>query len=304
MFVLVLNQSNIVPDGLNNKLVYKFPNSLMVKDKFIGVSNVTMYYSWFNITAAKNNNILTYTWTVAAATTTYTITIPDGLYEVSDINRLIQFTCINNGHYLINAVGQNIYYIELEVNANRYSVQLNTYLVPTSLPATFVQPSNFNGYPTQRFNPIVSIPYRFSEFIGFVDIGGVFFTSNNNVNNAYTPPTASKSNYYVTKSAIGTLSYLSNSYPNVQPNSSVLLSVSNVNNPYSQPSSIIYSLSPNVAIGELIQDKPPEIIWSKMIDGTYNEIRITLLGTDLQPLIIADPSITILLCIRDKDVFK
>ena len=304
MFVLVLNQSNVVPDGLNNKLVYKFPNSLMVKDKFIGVSNVTMYYSWFNITAAQNNNVFKYTWTVGVTTSTYTITIPDGLYEISDINRLIQFTCISNGHYLINSVGQNIYYFELIVNANRYSIQLNTYLVPTSLPATYIQPSNFNGYPTQTFNPIVSIPYRFDEFIGFVDIGGIFFSSNNNLNNAYTPPTASKSNYYVTKNSIGTLSYLSNSYPNVQPNSSVLVSVSNVNNPYSQPSSIIYSLSPNVAIGELIQDKPPEIIWSKMIDGTYNEIRLTLLGTDLQPLTIADPSITILLCIRDKDVFK
>lgn len=304
MFVLVLNQSNVVPDGLNNKLVYKFPNSLTVKDKFIGVSSITMYYSWFNISSALNNNVFTYTWRVAAVTTTYTITIPDGLYEIADINRLIQFTCISNGHYLINSVGQNVYYFEFIVNANRYAIQLNTYQVPTSLPATYTQPSNFNGYPNLTFNPIVSIPYRFDEFVGFTDIGGVYFSSVSNLSNAYTPPSPNKSNYYVTKSSIGTLSYLSNSYPNVQPNSSVLLSVSNVNNPYSQPSSIIYSLSPNVAIGELIQDKPPEIIWSKMIDGTYNEIRITLLGTDLQPLTIADPSITILLCIRDKDVFK
>jgi hypothetical protein len=304
MFVLVLNQSNVVLDGLNNKLVYKFPNSLNIKDKFIGVSSVTMYYSWFNISQALNNNVFTYTWTVGTTTTTYTITIPDGLYEISDINKLIQFTCINNGHYLVNSVSQNVYYVELLVNANRYSVQLNTFLVPTSLPATYTQPSNFNGYPTQSFNPIVSIPYRFDELVGFTDIAGVYFTSNNNVNNAYTPPTASKSNYYVTKNTVGTLSYLSNAYPNVQPNSSVLFSISNVNNPYAQPSSIIYSLSPSVAIGELIQDKPPEIIWSKMIDGTYNEIRLTLLGTDLQQLTIADPAITVLLCIRDKDVFK
>jgi hypothetical protein len=37
-----------------------------------------------------------------------------------------------------------------------------------------------------------------------------------------------------------------------------------------------------------------------LIDGTYNQIRLTFLGTDLQPIIINDPSITILLVIRDK----
>ena len=31
MFVIVLNQNNIVPDGQNNKLVYRFPNSVQLK---------------------------------------------------------------------------------------------------------------------------------------------------------------------------------------------------------------------------------------------------------------------------------
>jgi hypothetical protein len=38
-----------------------------------------------------------------------------------------------------------------------------------------------------------------------------------------------------------------------------------------------------------------------MIDGTYNELRLSFLGTDLRPLIINDPNMTILLTIRDKD---
>jgi hypothetical protein len=38
-----------------------------------------------------------------------------------------------------------------------------------------------------------------------------------------------------------------------------------------------------------------------MIDGTYNELRLTFLGNDLSPLPIADPNMTILLTIRDKD---
>jgi hypothetical protein len=42
-------------------------------------------------------------------------------------------------------------------------------------------------------------------------------------------------------------------------------------------------------------------MWNKLIDGTYNQLLLTFLGTNLQPLSIADPSMTILLTIRDKD---
>jgi hypothetical protein len=77
--------------------------------------------------------------------------------------------------------------------------------------------------------------------------------------------------------------------------------LSNINNPYSQPSGIIYSLTPSVAIGEIINDRPPNFMWNKMIDGTYNQITLSFLGSNLQPLIIRDPQMTILLCIRDKD---
>jgi hypothetical protein len=41
-------------------------------------------------------------------------------------------------------------------------------------------------------------------------------------------------------------------------------------------------------------------MWTKMIDGTYNELRLTLRGTDGNKLQIQDPNMTILLTIRDK----
>jgi hypothetical protein len=77
--------------------------------------------------------------------------------------------------------------------------------------------------------------------------------------------------------------------------------LSNINNPYSQPSSIIFSLNPKVAVGQQITESPPTFMWNKMIDGTYNDLRLSLLGTDLQPLIINDPNMTILMTIADKD---
>lgn len=291
MFVIVLNQNNLVQDGQNNKLVYKFPNSVVFKDKFIAVSSISMYYSWFNITAQAQNNYFTYTWTAGSTTTTYTINIPDGLYEITTINDLIQFTCIQNKTYWINSSGTYVYPIELLVNPPRYAIQLNTYYIPTSLPTGASVPSGFPGWPTTAQNSVVTIPANFNVIIGY----SAGFTSNANVGGAFVP----SGNYVSKDTTTNTISYISTTAPQVQPNNNVLFSLSNINNPYSQPSSIIYSLNPNVAVGQQITEKPPNFMWNKLIDGTYNELRLTFLGTDLKPLIINDGNMTILLTIRD-----
>jgi hypothetical protein len=80
-----------------------------------------------------------------------------------------------------------------------------------------------------------------------------------------------------------------------------LFSITNIDNAYAQPTSIIYTLVPVVAVGELISERPANFIWNKLIPGTYNELRMTILGTDLQPIKINDPAITIVLVIKDKD---
>ena len=278
MFIIVLNQKNLVPDGLNSELVHKFPNSVVFKDKYIAVSSISMFYSWFNILEVYNNNYFTYTWTAGATTTTYRVNIPDGLYEIADINNFIQFTCIQNGTYW-SIFGNNFYPFELLVNANRYSVQLNTYLIPTALPTDATVPVNFPGWPTVEQNSVVSFPAQFNLIVGYT----ANFQSDPNLNNAYVPPLPSSiSQNYVAKLAGGQLSYLSNFAPQVQPNSNVLVNISNINNPYTIPASVIYSLTPSVQIGEQITDTPPNFMWNRLIDGTYNELRVQLKGTDGQ----------------------
>jgi hypothetical protein len=295
MRIIVLNQNNLVADGENNKLVYNFPNSITFKNNFIAVSSVSMYYSWFNIASIYSNNTFTYNWRVGGTTTTYTITIPDGVYQVSDLNSYLQYVMIANGTYLIDTFNKNAYYAEFILNPTRYAVQINTYLVPTSLPTGFSEPTNWVGYPTQTFNPQIVIPRRLNIILGFIEN----FTTAQNTNNAFTPPTSN----YVSKNSAGTISYLSTTSPNLQPNSSIYFSLSNINNPYALPSSIIYSLVPNGAVGTLITERPPQFAWNKMIDGTYNELRLTFLGTDLQPIKMNDPQMTILLAIKDGDEY-
>ncbi len=90
MFIVVFTQRNIV-DSSNSELVYKFPNSAVFKDKYIALSSISLFYSWFNITQNYGNNIFSYTWTSGTTTTTYQVVIPDGLFEISDLNNYIQF---------------------------------------------------------------------------------------------------------------------------------------------------------------------------------------------------------------------
>jgi len=312
MRIIVLNSSNLVPDGQNNKLVYKFPNSVLFKDNHIAVSSVSMYYSWFNISAALQNNTFQYQWITrnetlgTNVTQTFTVIIPDGLYEITEINAYFQFSMVQNGTYLLDG-GNYVYYAQMVINPTRYAVQINTLQVPNAaaLPSTgYTLPSNYPGVftnpaapvlATNSFNPSLIIPQLFNNIVGYP----VNFQTSLNINNTFNPATAPPNATY--DNATGTLSYLSTKAPNVQPNSCIYFSLSNINNPYSLPSSIIYSLVPSGIVGTLITERPPQFMWNKMIDGTYNQLTLSFLGTDLQPIIINDPSMTILLTIKDNE---
>ena len=298
MYVIILNKNNMI-NGDNNTLEYKFPSSAQFNDDSIAVSSISMYYSWFNISSALANNTLSYSWTSGVTTTTYTITIPDGLYEIDDLNSLFHYEQVKNKTYLIDSSGEYVYYFDFEINRTRYAIQLDTRQVPTALPVGYTAPALFVGFPTQSFNPIITISNNFSGIVGYVPSSGVF-SSNNNVNNAYTPPTPpTQSTFYESKTASGTLSYLSNVSPNVQPNSSLYLSVSGIDNKYATPSSIIYSIVPNVGLGSQIVEKPPTFVWNTLTKGFYNTLRVQILGSDFSPIKINDPNMTIILVIKD-----
>ena len=293
MRTIILNQGNLVPDGQNNKLVYRFPNSVLLTDAYLAVSSVVMFYSWFNITSELNNNIFTYNWISGAGPAiTYTVNVPNGLYEINTLNQLLQFTMIQNGHYLVDNTGDNVYYAEFVINPSRYAVQINTFLVPLALPAGWSNPAGL-VFPLTTFNPIITLPANINKIFGYV----VNFATDQNLNNAYVPPVSS----YVSKLANGTLSYISTTSPQVQPNSSVLLNISNIDNFYASPTGIIYTVVPNVAVGGIISEKPPQFAWNKMINGTYNELRMNILGSNLQPIVINDPAMTFILVIAQKE---
>ena len=296
MRTLVLNNNNVVQNGQNNQLVYRFPTTAKFDRSYVAVASVSMYYAWFNIASIYGNTSFSYTWVDG---TVVPVTIPDGLYKVSTLNQFLQYTMIENGHYLIdNATGQYVYFLEILVNDARYKVQVNQFVVPTlaiftaSLATDYTAPTGFDYSPVSVLNvvyPGINFGYNGSllgNILGFV-------TNSNLPDGAIAIPAPWT---FKAKSPTD----FSSTTPNIQPNSSVLVSVSSVDNPYASPTSVIYSVTPSVAVGTIIADKPPQLLWNKLIPGNYSQITITLLGTDLRPLPIQDGAMTIILAIAEE----
>lgn len=277
---IILTSQNIVPGTNNSVLTYKFPNSVMFNSHEISVSSISMFNSWQNINnTTLMNNVLTYTWESAAnVVSPYTITIPSGLYEIAQINAFCQYVLIQNGHYLVNSSGMNVYFFEFQVNPTLYAIQLNTYQFPSTLPTTWTNPAAITFPIAATFKPQVSTPANFNLIVGFSST----FTSARDLGVAY--PDSN--------------SYTSIMAPQVNPNPTLLVNCSNIDNKYASPSTVIYSITPSVALAAQINERPPQFAWNKLLPGTYSEIKITLTGADNSRVIILDPNMTIALTIK------
>ena len=329
---IVVNESNVITtDGLNNKLAYSFPNSVSFPSHEIAIQNISMYYSWQNVNSTTlANNVFYYSWPVAnqgVSGTNYPLTspaqsgysmfqvvIPSGLYELADINSFLHFVMIQNGHYaIVTNTGSYVYFAEFIINSSAYSIQLNTYPVPTTagtgatsltglgMTAGVALGTVASGYPnppgygtvTTYVNPSVSM----------------FNNVNTNIptSNFYKLIGYDKS-YYSPFNLSANFSALSTSSPQIQPNPILYIAISNIENKYANPNTIIGTIAPTVAFGELITLTPPQFAFNRLLSGTYNGLRISLLGANYSPIAILDPNITITLVIRDtkeaKDMIK
>ncbi len=280
---IVLKSSNIVDTTKNSTFEYNFPNSINFKDMELALIQASMYYTWFNISDELGNRTFSYQYVVGGTTNTRTLTLDEGLYEVSDINKALQFDFINAGLYLVNGDGDNVYYAEFLINTVLNSVDINTYAVPTSLPSGFTQPSNWVGYPTTTYNVNVRMASAFNEIVGYATDFESGLSSGTGT----------------------TLTFNSTIAPNVNPNSSVLVECNIIDNPFGNPSGIIYAIVPNVGVGSLINVQPPEYAFNDIKDGVYNNLRVRLLNKNtLTPLTIQDGEITLILGLKKKYTYE
>jgi len=277
---IILNTANIVENSNNTKLVYNFPSGgYTFKNDMIALQSVYQYFSIFNITSDYGNNSFSYVWFDGVE---YTITIPDGYYEISDLNSYFQSIMIANTHYMTNSAGQFIYFLEFLVNTSRYAVQINSYPLDTTIQST-------NGYilPTGATwsVPATSTLSQFNvNTSGFGEVLGYEIGS-----------------YPTTQVGSTTSSFLSSKAPQITPYSSILVSCNLVNNRAVIPSNILSSYTPlGTSIGSLFTFEPNYLQFADVEDGQYTQLVLELRDQLSRSIVIRDPNMLITLYTETK----
>ena len=276
VYPVFINSSGLQSDSYNNRYRFNFPaGSVNFTKAKVAVASVSIFYSWFNITAELNNNTFSVVWPTNAGNITSVITIPDGYYSVGTLNEYMQQWAITNGRYLVNASGDYVYYIEFIENATYYSVQYVSQPVPTALPAGYTNPAGMT-FPAVASTPQIIIPSNnLRNTLGF---------------NAGTYPAAMQATTY-TK--------LSDFTPQITPIQSLLINTDLVANSYNIPSGILYTFSPSGTVfGGLIVSTPNEYFFVDVSDGNYSQFNIEFLDQNYNKVKIRDSNIIVQLLFK------
>ena len=127
-----------------NQLQISLPSTIQLSEYEVALDQLSLPKSWFNVNSmyGAGSNSLAYVFNGQ----TFTVTLPNGQYSVSDINAFLQQIMTQNGHYLVYTdsagVPHNIFYLSLLPNSTYYTVTLTASPVPSTLPANYSNPNN------------------------------------------------------------------------------------------------------------------------------------------------------------------
>lgn len=280
---LILNSSNV---SGNSKSTYSY-NFLkggftINEDAYICVNQITIPYSWFNISKNYGNNTFSYTWQ-GATLKTFIVVYPDGFYTLTDINNYLEQFMISNNHYLISNTGQYLFYIQFLTNVTYYANQILTFPLPTSLPANYTEPSGgFNktfGYASIAYTPQIII----ANYTSNASIGAIL---------GFLP------NTYPSTLSLLSQSIKSNITPNLTPVNSVIIMCSKcINN--SNPSTVLDSFTINASFGNNITYTPSIQKWIRLIEGVYTTISLSFVDQNFNTIYCNDSNILISLLLKN-----
>jgi hypothetical protein len=295
---IILNKSHIINLGNgNNHLRYELPRSItFTEEDTVALSNLNIYFSWFNISAKNNNNFFQYKWfnnVNGDVDDIHDITIVDGFYSIAILNEYILSVMASRGHMLETINGSNfIYFFELRSNSTYYATSIKISSLSDQYdfndgndvrpitdvvknPSTWVLPTTF-----QAPEIIISSNNNFGSLLGFTGTISID-TSSDLTNRSET--------------------FLNTSVPNMMPSSSYILTCNLVSNEMSIPDNVFYSFTipQNVGFGDIISPTL-DLVHSKIKNGVYNHIEVRVYDQNFVPLQIRDPDMLLNLAIYKK----
>jgi hypothetical protein len=282
-YLIPFNASKLESNGFNNTFIHQLDSQASnFRNAEIAIHSISMFNSVFNIDSAYGNNTVQIKMPTGSTTSTISITFPDGIYSYSDMSRFIQSQLKAAGAYLINGDGLDVHYIQISENATYYSAQVDLSPVPTSLPSGWSRPAtglySVGGLPTTTRVPILNILNEaFGNLVGLL-LGEYPATSQTTLQ-----------------------SILSNITPTIHPVAAYMLRCNLITNKYVIPRDVLDSFdNQGTEAGQLISYRPNEHAWVPIPDGSYSNIRLTIVDQDERFIKIRDNQIQIILAIRER----
>lgn len=295
---VIFNKSHIV-NNENNHLRYDLPKTMQFgEEDTVALSNLHIYFSWFNITAKNNNNFFQYKWfnnTDGEPDEIFDVIIDDGYYTIATLNEYVLSKMASRGHMLETLDGKNfIYLFELRTNATYYSTSIKLSSLSDQYdfgdsqglrPITDICKNPGWVLPVNTFkSPSILIPLNnnFGDLLGYKKGSTISMDTSSDTTN---------------RSEI----FLNTIVPQMMPSSSYILTCNLVSNDLSIPNNVFYSFTipNNVGIGDIISPNI-DVNHCKIKPGSYNHIEIRIYDQNFVPLQILDSEMLINLAIFKK----
>lgn len=272
-YPIILNKSHYVG---GSTFRYRFGTNVEMGNISVALGSYSVFFSWRNITASKSNNTLRIVHpATGASNVNLDITIPDGGYEIADLNNYLKWYLVSNGYFIQNnSTGDQTVYAQLRVNASTYQIEYVSYPLPTSLPSGFTAGSAIT-FPTTARGPQLVISNNLSTLLGFAQ--GTF-------------PATQQSSIITTGSTTA---------PAVSDVNNVVITLNSALNPFAPNSTVIHSFSQaGVRYGGLIESNPNELSFVPQQQGFRQDLTVQLCDQMLRPIDLIDTDITIKLLLR------
>lgn len=267
-FPVLIDSTNAINQ---NQFKVSLANTTDLNAFDVSVGQAFIYNSWNNISSNFNNNTFTLTIPTSGASVVTTLTIPNGGYNISDLNSYLQYWLITNGYYLTNtATGLNQYFAAFELSPTSYSVQFISYPLPTSLPAGYVSGGMTLPISSNQHYQLTVLPNNFRDLIGF-----------------------NSGTYPAVPTNVGVQTKQSDYAPNVATVSVVQMRLSCCNSPFSDNSQLLHTFaSGGVAFGALI-DAGSSYDQRVPCAGSHRDLTLTLTDQLGRPLELIDKNIVV-----------
>jgi len=295
---ILLNSSNY--DSSTGQARYHFPTNTQLSNKEVALTAASFYNSFFNISQAKQNNVLVFNFPAFTAADTYTMyaytmTFADGFYSFSDINAAVQNFCIGANLYLYDPVlKKNVYFVAVTVNSVQYKCSLSVALIPTSTQLTTLGwtspgvPSGgaiVNPGGSDAVSPTISVGAGMGVLLGIA---------------AGTYPAAPVVSGAGTYSATPTVT-LGTSAPKINPVNAVIVRCNLVNNSsFGYPVDMLAQIPMTTQYGAVNQFLAPAPIYTAVGTSHYAYLELSFMDDTNTPLRFFDSDMSFTLELRDK----